>query len=441
MRNLVGAMLLLIIFATGFYLAQLYSDISAMIEQRREALTSAIYSAPATIRPGDDIVRTGLLDRLNHLSYTQAAVPASPGEYASAPGLITIYTRSFTLAGADYPGAIVRVALDGVRVTNVIDSFGVSGHSAALEPEVIGRLLPGAPAERWRCAWATCRHTWSMACSRPRTDSSITIRGSIRFASSKRRSSMCGSHRLSQGASTLTQQLARTFMDRHERSFARKLRELAVALVLEMRLSKNEILERYINDVPMGEYDGTPIEGMPLAARYFFNKDLREVTPAEAATLIGMIQAPTLYDPRRHPESAACGAIPCWRDARCGRDRREPHIARARAAGRCDQAAGAAPRAILHRLCDAFVKRFRRLAGISKASRFTPRSTRRCRQSGAGAIEENLARLEKTHARLRRKRTKTTAGKRDGRARRREAVRSSRWSADAIMRQPVQSRG
>ena len=72
--------------------------------------------------------------------------------------------------------------------------------------------------------------------------------------------------------------------------------------MLEIRLKKNEILERYINDVPLGEYHGAPIYGMPLASRYFFNKDLREVTPEEAATLIGMIQAPTLYDPRRHPE-------------------------------------------------------------------------------------------------------------------------------------------
>src|SRR5208283_720705 len=99
-------------------------------------------------------------------------------------------------------------------------------------------------------------------------------------------------HRLVQGASTITQQLARTFMERRERSFGRKLHELAVDAVLEIRLSKNEVLERYINDVPMGEYEGGPIDGMPQAARYFFNKDLAEVTPAEAAALIGMIQAP-----------------------------------------------------------------------------------------------------------------------------------------------------
>src|SRR5260370_25436345 len=73
-----------------------------------------------------------------------------------------------------------------------------------------------------------------------------------------------------------------------------------------MRLTKNEILERYINDVPMGDYDGTPIYVLPLAARYFFNKALREVTPAEPATLIRMIQAPSLYSAVRHAD--ACRA-------------------------------------------------------------------------------------------------------------------------------------
>ena len=84
--------------------------------------------------------------------------------------------------------------------------------------------------------------------------------------------------------------------------------------MLEIRLSKNEILERYINDVPMGEYDGTPIYGMPLAARYFFNKDLSRVTPAEAATLVGIIQAPT---PLR--SAAASGRLHAFAVTRCWR--------------------------------------------------------------------------------------------------------------------------
>jgi penicillin-binding protein 1B len=402
-RTIAGAALLLIIFATGFYLAQLYSEISAMIEQRREALSSAIYSAPAIIRPGDDIVRTGLIDRLNHLSYTQTATPASPGEYSRTPGLITIYTRSFSLAGADYPGAVVRVALNGVRVSNVIDSFGVSVRSAVLEPEVIGRLLPGVPAERVEIALGgmppylvngliATEDRWFYY--HPGIDPIRVIEAA--FVDVR-------SHHLAQGASTLTQQLARTFMDRHERSFSRKFRELAVAIVLEMRLGKREILERYINDVPMGSYDGTPIEGLPQAARYLFNKDLREVTPAEAATLIGMIQAPSLYDPRRHPDNCVV--------------RRNIVLGVMKDAGVID--AAAYQHALAERIdvtkppglrrapyftdfVTSFVDKIPGLNGHLEGLEVYTTLDTEMQAFGQEAIEQNLAQLEKSHSRLRR---------------------------------------
>ncbi len=402
-RTIAGAALLLIIFATGFYLAQLYGEISAMIEQRREALSSAIYSAPAIIRPGDDVVRTGLIDRLSHLSYTQTTAPASPGEYSRTPGLITIYTRSFSLAGADYPGAVVRVALSGARVSNVIDSFGVSARSAVLEPEVIGRLLPGVPAERVEIALGempqylvngliATEDRWFYY--HPGIDPIRVIEAA--FVDVR-------SHHLAQGASTLTQQLARTFMDRHERSFSRKFRELAVAIVLEMRLGKREILERYINDVPMGSYDGTPIEGLPQAARYLFNKDLREVTPAEAATLIGMIQAPSLYDPRRHPDNCLV--------------RRNIVLGVMKNAGVID---GAAYQHALAERIDvtkppglrrapyftdfvtSFVDKIPGLNGHLEGLEVYTTLDTEMQAFGQEAIEQNLAQLEKSHSRLRR---------------------------------------
>jgi penicillin-binding protein 1B len=176
-----------------------------------------------------------------------------------------------------------------------------------------------------------------------------------------------------------------------------------------MRLSKNEILERYINDVWIGEYDGTPIYGMPLAARYFFNKDLRAVTPAEAATLVGMIQAPTSDDPRRHPEAA--------------RVRRDVVLSLMRRAGTLDQAEYAsalhepvvtmtapglrrAPyftdyvTAQVSRLPDVSGK----LAGLRVYTTLDPEM----QEGGREAVIANLQRLEKQHPRLRRR----TSGKR-----------------------------
>ena len=210
-------------------------------------------------------------------------------------------------------------------------------------------------------------------------------------------------HRLEQGASTLTQQLARTFMERHERTFSRKFRELAVTAVLEIRLRKNEILERYINDVPMGEYDGTPIDGMPQAARYFFNKDLSEVTPAEAATLIGMIQAPTLYDPRRHPDKC--------------RRRRDVVLGVMKRAGAIDDSTYAAAVATPIQITKppglrrapyftdyvtAFVSRIPGFDGHLEGLKVYTTLDTELQSDAVDAVTDNIEKLEKNHRRLRR---------------------------------------
>lgn len=291
-------------FVIGFYVANLYGDIALLIAQRRAALTSAIYSAPLVVSPGDEIAPLHLIDRLNNLSYTRTASPAHPGEYSMTPGAMTIDLREFAVGAQVSPATVVKLTFAQDRVAGIADSFGVALPQAALEPEVIGRLLPDAPAARVEVSLAELPPylTEGLLTTEDRYFYYHPGFDPIRIV--KAAIVDFHSHRLRQGASTITQQLARTFMDNRARNFHRKARELAVALVLELRLSKREILERYVNDVAMGEYGGTPIYGMPLAARYYFNKDLRQVTPGEAATLIGMIQAPTLDEPRRHPEAA-----------------------------------------------------------------------------------------------------------------------------------------
>ncbi|HXZ87431.1 MAG TPA: transglycosylase domain-containing protein, partial [Candidatus Binataceae bacterium] len=289
-------------FAAGFYLANLYADISLLIEQRKAALTSAIYSAPLVVSAGDEVGPLHLIDRLQTLSYSRVETPAHPGEYSMVPGAMAIYVREFSAGSRGYPATLVRLSFDGDRVAGIANSFGVATDHAVIEPEVIGRLLPDAPADRVEVSLGEVKPYLIKGLLATEDRFFYYHFGFDPIRIVEAAIVDLHSHRLRQGASTITQQLARTFIERHARSFRRKFRELAIAVVIEMRLSKDQILERYVNDVPMGEYDGTPIYGMPLAARYYFNKDVREVTPAEAATLVGMIQAPTMYDPRRHPE-------------------------------------------------------------------------------------------------------------------------------------------
>lgn len=109
---------------------------------------------------------------------------------------------------------------------------------------------------------------------------------------------------LVQGGSTLTQQLAKNLFLEPDRTLERKLQEVVLAAWLEWKYSKDEILEMYLNRV----YFGAGAYGVDGAARAYFGKSAREVNLMEAATLAGLLKAPTRYAPTRDPDLATARA-------------------------------------------------------------------------------------------------------------------------------------
>ncbi|MBN1480925.1 PBP1A family penicillin-binding protein [candidate division KSB1 bacterium] len=123
----------------------------------------------------------------------------------------------------------------------------------------------------------------------------ISKRGLVRaFLSNLRRG------RVTQGGSTITQQLAKNLFFSFERSYLRKLQELFVTLQIEQQFSKDEILEAYINQIDFG----SGIYGIELAAQTYFSKHADELTIAEAAMLAGIPRWPARYNPYKYPEIA-----------------------------------------------------------------------------------------------------------------------------------------
>ncbi len=107
-----------------------------------------------------------------------------------------------------------------------------------------------------------------------------------------------------QGGSTITQQLARNLFLTQKRTLRRKLEEALLAVRLERTFSKEEILERYLNLI----YFGHGVYGIKAAAKYYFNKELNELTPLEIAVLVGLPKSPVLYSPIRHPDRSLARA-------------------------------------------------------------------------------------------------------------------------------------
>ncbi|MEO6628479.1 MAG: transglycosylase domain-containing protein [Aquihabitans sp.] len=105
---------------------------------------------------------------------------------------------------------------------------------------------------------------------------------------------------ISQGGSTITQQVVKNSLVGDEQDFSRKLREAFLAVELEKQMSKDDILERYLNSV----YFGGGAYGVQAAAEYYFRKDAGELDWAEGALLAALIRSPNAYDPFKNPELA-----------------------------------------------------------------------------------------------------------------------------------------
>ncbi|MEP7172534.1 MAG: penicillin-binding protein 1A, partial [Aestuariivirga sp.] len=107
--------------------------------------------------------------------------------------------------------------------------------------------------------------------------------------------------RVVQGGSTITQQLAKNLFLKPERTYSRKAQELVLALWLETKFSKDDILQLYLNRV----YYGSGATGIEKAAQVFYHKSATDLNLTEAATLAGVLKAPSNYNPIAHPEAAA----------------------------------------------------------------------------------------------------------------------------------------
>ena len=120
--------------------------------------------------------------------------------------------------------------------------------------------------------------------------------------------------RRAEGASTITQQLARNLWLNSQKTVSRKIAELMITVHLEKKLTKQQIFEFYANQVDLGGAGSFGIRGFGEASQAYFGKDISQLTLPEAATLAGLIQRPSYRNPARWPDRAKAEAQRCSAD-------------------------------------------------------------------------------------------------------------------------------
>ncbi len=149
-----------------------------------------------------------------------------------------------------------------------------------------------------------------------------------------------------QGGSTLSQQLAKNLFVGPDRSVTRKVREALYAIALERTLDKDAILGLYLGEVYLGSAGGRPLFGVDAAARAWFGVDAADLSPAQAATLVGTIPSPAVWSP--------------WVDPAAAKERRDVVLRRMRSVGALDDGALATALAEPLRLAPQSPSRMRR---------------------------------------------------------------------------------
>ncbi len=295
-----GSLLLAGVIALGYFTTR----VVARFDGRRWNLPSRIYSDLYTLRPGDAASIPVLCAKLGRLFYQESdGPPERPGHFRREKDALEIHTRGFRYPGRTFPGARVRIVVGSGRARALTDAAGDAVPALNLEPELLGSVFGAELEDRTviRLSEAPQSLVDAILVTEDREffrHTGVSVR---RLFGAVFRTLTGG---MKQGGSTLTQQLVKNLYLSPERTLRRKATEAVMAVVLDARYSKDEILEAYLNEIYLGRRGAIAVTGVGEAARYYFGAEVSDLDLAESATLAGMIRAPNAYSPLRNPERA-----------------------------------------------------------------------------------------------------------------------------------------
>jgi penicillin-binding protein 1B len=280
----------------GWYLS---TKIEKRFSGRRWQVPSTVYSDAMLLYPGQRHRLGVLKEKLRRLGYREVArVPDRSGDMRVAPSTVDLFLHDLSLPGQSRPGFAVRIRFQGDRIAAIERRDRRSLLPILeLEPEEIGRFY-GLSRQR--------RELVSIERVPPHLVRAVLAAEDARFYDHYGFDPL-GMLRalwvnlrhgaIRQGGSTITQQLAKNYFLTPERTLGRKFNELMMAVVMEFMYRKDEILEIYLNEIYLGQIGSVAVNGVGEAALFYFGKPVDALSPAEAATLAGLIRSPGGYSP------------------------------------------------------------------------------------------------------------------------------------------------
>ena len=300
-KVLLGCLLLAGLAFAGVF-TYFYIHYSHLIDAKLRAgpfvTTSRIYAAPVVVGIGDTVTPDEIAAQLRRSGYTESRNNPQ-GYYELRADEIQIFPGPESYF-RDEPGVIHLAAGRITRIVSLSDNTSRTEYE--LEPILITNLYDKNREKRRYVKY---------------DDIPIVLRNAVISAEDRRFFQHSGidpigvfratyvdirEGRKEQGASTISQQLARGMWLTPARNFKRKAAEVMITLQLERKLSKQQIFEMYCNQIDLGRKGSFTIRGFGEAAEAYFGEDIQQLTVPQAATLAAMLRGASYYNPFRHPE-------------------------------------------------------------------------------------------------------------------------------------------
>ncbi len=297
--------LLVLAFTAGlgvftFYYVKYSRLIESKLAAGPFANTSMLFAAPRTVDVGDIADPQEIATDLRRSGYTESPNNRM-GYFTLKPDEIDVYPGPDSFFKRDE--GVIKFA--GRKVAHIISLADNTDRTEyTLEPELISNLFDKNREKRRMVKYEDIPPVLVHAVVSAEDKRFFQHSGFDPIRIIKAAWIDVREHRYAQGASTLSQQLARSFWLDNDKTWRRKIPEVLITMHLEQKLKKEQIFEYYANQVPLGQRGSFGIRGFGEAAQVYFGKDVSKLTIPEAALLAGLIQQPSFTNPFRWPERA-----------------------------------------------------------------------------------------------------------------------------------------
>ncbi|HEX6853380.1 MAG TPA: PBP1A family penicillin-binding protein [Candidatus Polarisedimenticolaceae bacterium] len=283
----------------------LYVEISRTFEGRVWTLPSRIYGERLVLLPGSAMSPATLEDRLERMGYAKVdGEPARPGQYRRRTSTLEVHLRAFDTGGKPLPARRARLRYAGRAIASIDDGRGRGLGRLEVEPELLSVVFGPRQEERRIVRLKDVPPGLIEAVLAAEDERFFSHAGFDPVGIARAAFANLRSGRIVQGGSTITQQTVKNLYLGQERTVWRKLRELAMAVILDLRYPKERILETYLNEVYLGQRGSVAICGIETASQFYFGRGLKDLSTAEGALLAGLIRSPGSNNPFAHPEQA-----------------------------------------------------------------------------------------------------------------------------------------